>query len=502
MDERAGAGTELASHPQSHLQSQLQPFDVDVERHLPAPAAAHVSPDADLAVSATSRSAENGTTSTAFLDGLRGLAAFFVFFQHCIGGFDDNVHEHGFGEGGHWHLASLPFVRILFNGGGAAVAIFFVLSGFVLSRSPLRLVRAAKTAACLWSLASAVVRRPIRLYAPTFAVTLAFAVLMHAPYHLVHELPWPQRKPDVFQEVANWVVSAYHYFNPFQTHSNEVWFDYGLVVWTIPIELKGSMLIYALAALLAAGPLSAPRSMLAWSISIVVLLQLGYWTMACFLAGLVLSGLDVYALDASFLSRHCSQLTRTVLHHLAFVAGYYLLCQPAHGGDPDYSLNTPGWRTLTRLAPAVYGKNQYYRYWTSWGAALLVYATLRLRWLQALLQTRPLRYLGRVSFMFYLIHLPMQYIVGDRVALMLGHVPKDAEPTWWDNRLYVPDLGPPGFNTRFLLSMAVMFPLDLVVADFLTRWLDMPCVRLGKRLTQRLGIEQRVAVASRKAEGV
>ncbi|KAK4239293.1 acyltransferase family-domain-containing protein [Achaetomium macrosporum] len=467
---------ELTPHPPA------RPPGYDPERQAPAPAG---------------RTREN--SSTAFLDGLRGAAALFVFIQHSIGSFDYNVHEHGFGEAGHWHLASLPFVRILFNGGGAAVAIFFVLSGYVLSRSPLRLVRDGKTDACLGSLVSAVVRRPIRLYAPPLAVTLAFALLLHAPFHLVQELPWPQRKDDVFLEVMNWVVDAAHFFNPFQAHSNEAWFTYSIVVWTIPIELKGSMLIYGLSALHASRWLSAPRSVLVWSIAAVVLLQMGFWTMACFIGGLILACLDVYALDVSFLSRYCSQRIQTVLQHVAFVVGYYLLCQPAHDGDPDYSLNTPGWHMLTALIPRAYSKNQYYRYWTSWGALLLVYATLRIPWLQYLLKTRPLRYLGRVSFMFYLIHLPMQYMVGDRVARMFGHVPPFApKESWWDNRLHVPDVGPPGFNTRFLLSTAIMLPLNLVAADFLTRVLDMPCVRLGKRLVQRLGLENRMS--SRKAE--
>jgi peptidoglycan/LPS O-acetylase OafA/YrhL len=280
-----------------------------------------------------------------------------------------------------------------------------------------------------------------------------------------------------------------------------VWFTYGLVVWTIPIELKGSMLVYALAALHAVSRrmASAPgRVVLVWLVAAVVLLQLGFWTMACFLAGLVLSAVDVYALDASLLSRHQPR-AKSVLHWTAFVLGLYLLSQPAHGGSPEYSLHTPGWHTLTRMTPRVYSDKQYYRYWTAWGAALLVHASLRLPRVQAVLKTRPLQYLGKVSFMFYLIHLPMQYMVGDRVAKALGHVPWGTAPTWWDNRLKIPDAGPPGFSSRFLLSMAVMFPLDLVVADFLTKWLDTPCVRLGKRLAQRLGLEQRIA-ASRKAE--
>ncbi|KAK3309408.1 acyltransferase family-domain-containing protein [Chaetomium strumarium] len=475
---------ELASNPPARAPGY------DPERQLPAPA-----PTEPVAA----RGPEQHSSSTAFLDGLRGLAAFFVFIQHTIGSFDYNAHEHGFGEAGqHWYVASLPFVRILFNGGGAAVAIFFVLSGYVLSRSPLRLVRDGKPDACFGSLASAVVRRPIRLYAPPLAVTLAFALLLHAPFHLVQELPWPKRKDDVFLEVMNWVVDSVHFFNPFRAHSNEAWFTYSIVVWTIPIELKGSMLVYGLSALHALGWLPAPRSVLVWSIAAAALLQTGFWTMACFIGGLILACLDVCALDRSFLSRHCDarRLLPVALHHAAFLLGYYLLCQPAHDGNPEYSLHTPGWQTLTRLIPRAYSKNQYYRYWNSWGALLLVFAALRIPWLQRLLRTRPLRYLGRVSFMFYLVHLPMQYMVGDRLARALGHVPLFApadSSSWWDDRLRVPDVGPPGFNSRFLLATAVMLPLNLVVADFLTRALDVPCVRLGKRLVQRLGLEKRVA---------
>ena len=482
MNERAGAGSELqlASLPPAWPDSEPAASDFDLECQAPASAPPGRTPTPE-------------NPSTAFLDGLRGLAAVFVFLQHTVGGFDDSVHDHGFGEAGqYWLLASLPFVRILFNGGNAAVAVFFVLSGYVVSRSPLRLVRDGKRDACLGSLTSSVVRRPVRLYGPPLAVTLAFALLLHAPFHLVHELPWPKRKENVFFEVASWAVDAAHFFNPFHGHSNEAWFTYSIVVWTIPIELKGSMAIYVLAALYASGRLSAPWSALLCSVAVAALLQLGFWTMACFLAGLLLTFLDVYSLDKSFLSRHCSPRTRAILHHTAFILGYYLLCQPAHGGDPGYSLHTPGWHTLTRMVPPVYGKVQYYRYWNSVGALLLVYATLRIPWLQSFLRTRPLRYLGRVSFMLYLVHLPLQYILGDRLARMFGHTSWGSKETWWDNRLHVPDLGAPGFRLRFLLCTAVMLPLNLVVADFLTKALDVPCVRLGKRLAQRLGLEKRV----------
>ena len=459
-----------------------------------------VGPHTSTSPTTTSPTAPHASrnASTAFLDGLRGLAALCVFFQHCSGSFDENAHDHGFGEDGHWHLASLPFIRILFNGGNAAVAVFFVLSGYVLSRSPLRLVRDGNSPACLWSLASSVVRRPIRLYLPVFAVTLAFAIARHAPFKLVEDLPWPELKPDLFTEVKTWVVDTYHFFNPFQPHDNQHWFTYSVVVWTIPIELKGSMLIYAAAALHActATHLSAPRAAILCSLTALLLLQTGFWTASCFLFGLALAYLDVHALDAPL--KRLTPRARALLSNTAFVLGFYLLTQPARGGQPEYALNTPGWRTLTGLVPAAYDKEQYYRYWTSWGSVLVVYAALRVRWLQEFLKTRPLRYLGRVSFMFYLVHLPMQYMLGDRLGSAFGATPSWLPgPSWWDNLLTVPDWGGPGFGLRFLLTMAVMLPLNLVVSEFLTRVLDMPCVRLGKRLSSRLGLEGR---GGRKAE--
>jgi peptidoglycan/LPS O-acetylase OafA/YrhL len=432
--------------------------------------------------------------STAFLDGLRGLAALFVFIQHYIGSFDANVHEHGFGEHGNYYLASLPFLRILFSGGSAAVAIFFVLSGYVLSKSPLGLLRNGKRYACGMSLASSIIRRPIRLYIPPLGVTLAFAILMHAPFGILPEVPWPQPKGTIFAELTNWLFESINFFSPFRTHgSNQAWFSYSLVAWTIPIELKGSMLIYVLTAIYAFSGSPLSLSLLFLLITVIVLLHLGVWTMACFIAGLILAYLDVYSLDTTYLARRFTQRAQSLFRHVIFIIGYFLLCQPAHAGHPEYSLDTPGWYHLTVLTPKAYDKDQYYRYWHSWGAALMVYSTLRIQWLQQLLNTRPLRYLGKVSFMLYLVHLPVLAILGDRLGRMLGQVSPGAKESWWNNRLYVPDVGPVGMSSRWLVSVVIMLSICLGIADFGTRVLDTPSVRAGKKIVQKLGLDKGVS---------
>lgn len=438
-------------------------------------------------------STRSSEKSTSYLDGLRGLAALFVFFQHYIGPFDLNKHEHGFGENGHYYqFASFPFLRVIFAGGSAAVAVFFVLSGYVLSKSPLKLLRNEKCEGLASRLLSAALRRPIRLYLPTLAITLIWAMMLHAPFGLVQELPWTQRKGlGVFSELRHWIVESVAFFNPFQTHgSNHAWYTYSLVAWTIPIELKGSMLVFALMALGGFGRLPLLVNLSALAISTIILLHVAKWTMACFIAGLFLAWIDSYSIDVDFAARRLSRRAQSIIWNATFFIGWYLLSEPSHDEHPEYSFDTPGWHWLSLLIPSAYDKYQYYRYWHSWGAILLVYSTLRIRWLQLFLDTRPLRYLGKVSFMLYLVHLPVLAILGLRIAASFGTVVDGLPRSTWDDRLHIPDFGPIGLNSRWLASLAITLPVCLVVADIGTRLLDLPSVQAGKWLVRRLGLEK------------
>ena len=68
---------------------------------------------------------------------------------------------------------ALPFFRIILHGGFLAVAIFFILSGYVCSMKPLKLALAGKPEEARRSISSSAFRRVVRLVVPA---TLATAI--------------------------------------------------------------------------------------------------------------------------------------------------------------------------------------------------------------------------------------------------------------------------------------------------------------------------------------
>ena len=176
---------------------------------------------------------------------------------------------------------------------------------------------------------------------------------------------------------------------------------------------------------------------------------------------------------------------------ICFFAGWYLLSQPGYPGQRSYSSNTPGWTRLTQLIPSAYDDARFHRYWTATGALMMVYAVLRIRWLQTFFQSRVLRFLGNISFSLYLVHLPWTHIFADRLKSFVGgYVNPSLAGGFWDHSLEISDAGPPGLSPRFLLSMMLILPSTLFVAWAGTVAVDQPSVRLGKWFTRKIGIDR------------
>lgn len=113
---------------------------------------------------------------TSWLDGLRGVAALFVFIHHSSQIYLRGLRP-GYGSSPEaYHILQLPVLRIVFSG-GAMVAIFFVISGYVLSTKPLLLARQGRHLELFENLASSAFRRGPRLITSYIVSTFLTAML-------------------------------------------------------------------------------------------------------------------------------------------------------------------------------------------------------------------------------------------------------------------------------------------------------------------------------------
>ncbi|PPJ57808.1 hypothetical protein CBER1_00152 [Cercospora berteroae] len=452
-------------------------------------------------------------STTRHLDGLRGLAATIVFIQHNLSNFTWRLHDFGFGQSGkHYYFISLPFIRVFFNGGGAAVVIFFILSGYVLSVSHLRKLKSWSPSTSSndirtwrWSLLSAVFRRPVRLYLPPLVIAFMVALIIHIPGPIfIPTMVVSPHEGGLGAELVQFIVKSAKYFQPFQVHSNSVftWYTYDIAIWTIPIELKGSILVFGLLGLLSLFGLRGAGAIRAAAIATTmiviggIMLSLSFkWSMACFLFGMAIAIVDVWDLDGRFFRALPSEHIRSAVLHVLFFGGWYLLSEPAHDGNPFTTYQTPGWKWLSTFIPKGYNQENYYRYWHSLGGLPFVYGTLRISWLRWLLSRKPILFLGEVSFMLYLVHLPLGEIFGVRInALFGGPVSEHLKGTFWDGSLPIPDIGPFGLSTRPLVCLSLSLAIYLFHAYYATEWIDKPAVRLSRKLAVKLRLQSDRAV--------
>ena len=126
---------------------------------------------------------------TAYLDGLRGVAALFVMFHHYSCQFVPALLEGWGTEHDNYWLLQFPIIRITHNG-TLMVQIFFVLSGFVLSVKGLRLARQGRQLEFVKSLASSAFRRWLRLALPVFGSLLVSLWITRMELWYILPLDW------------------------------------------------------------------------------------------------------------------------------------------------------------------------------------------------------------------------------------------------------------------------------------------------------------------------
>ncbi|KAJ4395808.1 hypothetical protein N0V93_000022 [Gnomoniopsis smithogilvyi] len=186
---------------------------------------------------------------TAWLDGLRGIAALTVYFFHWSMLWFDKIIMDAYGAPGSADtFFQLPIVRT-FNSGTASVATFFVISGYVITIKTLTIIHKGgpqSNERLLPTLCGAFFRRPFRLFVPAIVSTFMIAVINQ---HFGIFERSVRRLPDLNSQLSDWYNETLRMLNTFDLHKTR----YGVAVpiynahlWTIPIEFKNSVLVFML----------------------------------------------------------------------------------------------------------------------------------------------------------------------------------------------------------------------------------------------------------------
>ena len=334
-----------------------------------------------------------------FLESVRGVAALAVVFHHLTLTFWPWVLDPGSDQ----MAAAHPLVRAAAGSplsvaidGRTPVLVFFVLSGFVLATSHLRAAAGSQAAAAA-AATSAAARRYVRLTGPILASALL-------SYGLIRAHAYPTRGV-VALVPGSWLIVGYTFapalFDPLGGPLAQGLYGvllnlggptYDNVLWTMPVELAGSFLVFAFLALFG----SARRR---WAVYAAVgfgMAMTEQTYMLQFLLGTFLC--DAYLTAGPRRVAARGELRWTVWPLLVIAAAL-----AAHRRIDLRGFDRLPWRP----------------YHATVAAGLFVALPLVSAPLRRVLDARPLVWLGRVSFGLYLMHALVIASAGAAVYLRL-----------------------------------------------------------------------------------
>ncbi|WP_312229615.1 acyltransferase [Pseudescherichia sp.] len=377
------------------------------------------------------RKDEAKNNNLGYLDGLRGICCFLVVIEHCINFYKPDIRFtelEGF-AGMIRRVVSLSPLNFIYSG-DISVAIFFILSGFVLS------LKFNKTKNYEYIL-SGVVKRYPRIMLPVAASMLfMFFILLLSDKFIGHNF-WSGTW-DSFLFIFKQIMVEI----PF-THNALT--NYPL--WTISYELFGSFLVFAILAIFGT---SKYRISFYLFVMVYFLFSLENVYYTLFIFGVIICDLTK---GGNF---KISPGIRLIL----FVVGLFLATTPfprdnviPHGGFYIY---------LELLKD--YNYVQVSRYLEIIGSMIL-FASLVGSTLSIKVLTTPLmRFLGKISFPLYLTHATIIYVISFVLKSKYGEV---------------------GFS-MFLAASLLTVCISIPVAIFFERYIDMPSIKLSNKFGKLL----------------
>jgi peptidoglycan/LPS O-acetylase OafA/YrhL len=399
-------------------------------------------------------------TSTSYLNGVRGVACIIVYLFHAQG-YYDKFFDHPYGEEPaeeHRNLTTLPIVRVMWAGKGM-VAVFFVLSGFVLTYSPLRSIcqpssPASSDGKLITGLGSSIIRRAIRLFGPFVSMIILTSLYPDSWIHDGENGVWRQ-----VQAYLNWNLHVLDYW---------VWGGVQPQCWTLPVEFQGSMHIFLMC--IATARLSTVARK-------VLLVCTALWhlhgirgELYCFLWGMILAELRYNPLSEDFAFMRKITVPRrlqSVLAMCLLLISTFVISWP-EGGDGGVE----PYKTMSDYIPERWrgdGNSKTF-FWSYLFAPGLVFALECLPSAQRLLSTAPMLYLGEISYSFYLLHWSALLWPGGTMLHLFEDV------LGWSKESSI--------STMLFLTCLLL----VVLSDYFWRTADEGSVRLGRKFAEWLGV--------------
>jgi peptidoglycan/LPS O-acetylase OafA/YrhL len=418
---------------------------------------------------------------TAYLDGLRGFAALLVYsLHHELWAHEtDWALEDAFGWDGNYKLICFPFIRVFFSGGHTAVAIFFVISGYVLSLSALNMIQSGESARLADHLCSALFRRWLRLFIPVACTTFVYMTTWHL-FNIRSSNPIADPPERTFaDEVWKWYCDFKNFSFIFTAEPTNKYNDH---TWSIPTEFRGSIVVWT-----AALAFARCRTKMRLCFEAVLIFYFLYvvdgWYCALFMTGLLLCDIDLLAqkdqLPDFF---HRLKPLEGWIYYVLILASLYLGGVPSISNELSHLRKEPGWYYLSFLKPqAFWDFRWFFRYWA---ATFAMIAIPRISWLRRFFETSFCQYLGRISFGLYLVHGPVLWTVGDRVYAAVGRLRVNQPEVvgGWINLFPFPGWGIFGLEINYLIPHLILLPFTLWCAEIVTKLFDEPSVKYSRWL--------------------
>lgn len=474
---------------------------------------------------------------TAYLDGIRGVAALLVVLHHYSCQYTPSL-LNGYGATEQdRYLLQLPIIGVLHNG-AFMVNLFYILSGCVLSKRCFKLAREGKRELFTSSLVSSVFRRWIRLFLPVMVTMILAAIISrtqlwdreiakdsvavwNSTYYTGPTAPECTRmrpeeniaggpaSADVVKvldtrdekERPRW-VSAWKMqpkmdsltdqlrhlqetmeivVDPFNMGGKEDAvteilspYNPGDVMWTIPLEWTGSMLVFMLT-LIVAWIAKSHMRLLVLSALVIWCIRTLRWYQARFISGMIISelmlNLEEQQQPAISLTNDIekSQLESdrtTEIKSPHFIGWLMVFLVSLHFGSLPH--NDPaqafGFKTLLAYNPKWYGAGASHIF-LGLGSFLFMLSVTYSPVLRSIFNTRLAHYLGKISFALYLIHVMVLWTAGTRIiGVCIDIFGKEGIP----------------YLIGVISGGSIVLALTISLADLFTTYVDEKCVALAK----------------------